>query len=192
MHFLKSVTLAALLIANTAFGDGFGFSLGPFSLLFGSFDGNYLVAHRHVLDNPICFAISHQKKLDIIVEGSETVSTKEKKIITKEITVEPYAFGVNQEGKPFLKGKVVNEKMIKEVSVKFGEDQFDESSINLNEKDKGSFFGRFTTEKSQTIDIRRIVQLRVIEDSHFDIPKDFKGVSEPNMEVICQLPKVAD
>lgn len=188
MKMIKSTVLASLLFTSAAFGDGFGFSLGPFSLLFGAFDGPYLVAHRQALDNPICFAISHQKKLEIIVEGAETVSTKEKKIVTKQITVEPYAFGINEEGKPFLKGNVVEEKLLKEISVKYGEDQFDESNITLDEKNKTSFFGRFTTEKSETIDIRKIVQLRVMEDSHFDIPKDFKRITDPKIEVICQVP----
>lgn len=188
MHLIKSTVLASVMFTAAAFGDGFGFSLGPFNLLFGSFDGQYLVAHRQVLDNPICFAISQQKQLEIIVEGSETVSTKEKKIVTKQIIVEPYAFGMNEEGKPFLQGKVVDEKMLKEISVKFGEDRFDESSITLDEKNKTSFFGRFTTQKSETIDIRKIEQLRVIEDSHFDIPKDFKRISDPKIQVICQVP----
>lgn len=190
MRYLPSFILTVAFACGNVYGDGFGFSLGPFSLLFGSFDGDYLVAHRRVLDNPICYAISQRKKLEIIVEGAEVVNSKEKKIVTKEVTVEPYAFGINEDHKPFLKGKVVEEKLLKEVTVKYGEEQFDEPSITVKDKDKKTgFFGLFTGSGSQSIDIRQIAQLRVIEDSSFEAPKDYKSVRGPNIDVICELPE---
>jgi hypothetical protein len=152
MRFFPSILLSMSLVAGSVYGDGFGFSLGPFSLLFGAFDGDYLVAHRHVLDNPICYSIMHRKKLEIIVEGAEVINSKEKKLVTKEVTVEPYAFGINEESKLFLKGKVVEEKLLKEVTVKYGEEQFDEPSITVKDQDKKTgFFGLFTGSGSQSI-----------------------------------------
>jgi hypothetical protein len=189
MRHLLSILLSMTFACGSVYGDGFGFSLGPFSLLFGSFDGDYLIAHRRVLDNPICYAISHRKKLEIIVEGAEIVNSKEKKIVSKEITVEPYAFGINEEGKPFLKGKVVQEKMLKEVTVKYGDEQFDEPSITMKDKVKTGFYGLFTSSSSQAIDIRQIVQLRVLEDSSFEAPKDYKSNKDPKVQIICELPE---
>lgn len=176
------------LAASAACYGGFGFNIGPFDMQFGSPDRYYETSNRYVLDNPICHAISEQKRLEITVEGEEVVSTKEKKIVTKRLIVEPYAFGMTNNGKPVLRGAVIKEELVKEVSLKYGDDQFDETSVSSGKKEKGFFSGMFNSDKNKNIDIRKIVDVQVIDDSHFDAPKDYKGIKEGNIQVICQIP----
>lgn len=185
---ISSSILTLSLLASSAYGDGFGFNIGPFNMQFGASSDSYMTSNRNVLDNPICSAISYQKRLEIILEGAENVSTKEKKIVTKRLVVEPYAFGVTKEGKPVLRGNIVEEKLITEVTLKYGDEQFDESSVPSKEKEKSFFSGLFTSDKNVNIDIRKIVQVQVIDDSHFDAPKDYKGLKDSNIHVICELP----
>ncbi len=184
MKFLKTITLGALLLSSTISAQEFGFNIGPFSLLFNA-------GHRAYLDAPICYAISNQKRLEIIVENKEKTSEKEIKITVKMLIIEPYAFGVTGEEKPVLQGNVVEEKLVKEVSVKYGEERFKDAYQELGEKE-GIFSGWFKTSKNQTIDVRKITNLDVIEDSHFDIPKNYKGPKREEMHVICQLPIDSD
>lgn len=181
---IKSFLLGSLLLTSSIYGDGFGFALGPFSLEFRADGGNY-VEHATFLDNPFCNAIRNQKRVEIIVEGKETVNPKELKIVTKRLVVEPHAFGINKEGTPILNGNVIEEKQIKEVTVKFEEEQF-----NVTDKKKGGFFsGWFKSDKNQNVDIRKVKDVHVIEGSHFDAPKNYKGFAkEDNIQVICELP----
>lgn len=188
MKLFKTSVLALSLLANSVFGVGLGISVGPFDLNFGVSYDTYAVTHRHFLDNPICNAITDQNRLEIILEQAENVSTKEKKIVTKKIIVEPYAFGVTREGRPILRGNVVEEKLIKEITLKYGDEQFDESTIASDDKKDGFLSGLFTSDKNINIDIRRIAQIQVINGSHFDVPKDYKGITDTNIRVICQLP----
>ena len=188
MKFLKSLVLMSSLLASSVYGAGFGFNVGPFNMQFNAFEGEYVANNRSALDSPICNAISNHKQLEITVEGVETVSTKEKKIVVKTLIVEPYAFGITKDGKPVLRGNVVDEKLVKEVTLKYGEDKFDESSVSSKQKDKGFFSGMFSNDKNKNIDIRKIRDIQVIDDSHFDAPKDYKGVNDDNIQVVCQLP----
>ena len=185
MKHLKLIIIAFSLMASCVYGDGFGFSAGPFNLQFGGErDGGFAPIQRNVLDDPICYAIMNHKQLEMILQGTENISTKEKKVITKNLIVEPYAFGITKDGKPVLRGNVVNEKLVKEVSLKFGGEKFNEP-----DKDgKGHFSGMFSSDKNKNIDIRKIMDIHVLENSHFDVPKDYKSVGDPNVHVLCQLP----
>lgn len=184
MKIIKSLIVSSLLLTSSAFADGFGLGVGPFNIQFNALDDGYVTNDRIQLDSPICDAITNYKQIEMTVVGSENVSTKEKKIITKRIVVEPYAFGISRDGRPVLNGKVVDEKLIKEVSVKYDEDKFDPKSVSDN---KGSFSGIFSSDKNKNIDIRRISDIRVIRESHFDVPKDYKGLNDDYVQVICQI-----
>jgi hypothetical protein len=187
----KYLILAAVLLAGTGvYADGFGFNIGPFNMQFGGSDNEYFTINRKGLDSPICQAISTQKRLEIMVEGTEIVNTKEKKMIVRTLIVEPYAFGVTKEGKPMLQGKVVEDRLVKEVTLKYGDEKFNEESVSLKENEKGYFSGLFSSNEIKGIDIRKISGIRVIEDSHFDIPKDHKSYNNENFQVSCQLPVV--
>jgi hypothetical protein len=92
-----------------------------------------------------------------------------------------------------LRGNIVNEKLIKEVSIKYGEDKFgdgEDANDWSDRKEDGFFSGWFKSDKSQNtdIDIQKISNLYVINDSHFDAPKNYKGLKDDNIHVICQLP----
>lgn len=143
---------------------------------------------RTVLDTPICRAISNQKTLEISVEAIVDVSATEKKILTKKLIVEPYAFGVTNDGDPILHGTVTSEKTVKEISLRAGDPRFNEQS-ETSQGDSGTFFsGRFISTKNKNIDIRKVVGIRVMEDSHFDVPAGYKGMDDSTVRVICQLP----
>jgi hypothetical protein len=179
MKFLYTLIMATLLLTGSGFAQDFGFSVGPFSLLFNT----GFLQQRPLLHDPICNAISHQQRLEMLVEGKETVSAKEMKIVTKKLTVEPYAFGITKEGKPILRGNVIEEKQLREIRIKYEDDKFDTAS----EKEK-SFSGWFSSGKDKNIDIRKVSDLHVVEDSHFDVPKDYQPIKDEDIHVICQLP----
>lgn len=176
---------ASTLLVGTAYADGFGFSLGPFSLQFGGPSGR-VVTTSEMASDPICSAISQHKDLEIIVEGREKVSNKEAKIVTKKITIEPYLFGTNNRRQPVLKGKVISEKMLREVTIKYGEEEKD------NAMDNQPLSGVFQTKQKKgdvsTLNIDKIQRINIVEDSHFDTPKDYdKNSYNDVVNVICEL-----
>ncbi len=187
MNIIKTLVVASMLLAGSAYADGFGFNLGPFNMQFGASEPEYLSSNSGELQNPFCSAISAQKQVEFTVHGTEVVNAKEKKMIIKTIVIEPYAFGMTRDGKPVLRGKVVSEKLVKEVTVKFGDDKFDETKAKDNE-DKGYFTGKFSSDKNKNIDISKVSNIRIIQDSHFDAPKDYKAVKDDNVHIMCQLP----
>lgn len=181
------MSTAIFVTVNYAQADGFGFGIGPFSIFFNGSDRDYYISNRMVLDDPICHAIENQERLELIVEGAENVSSKERKIVTKRLIVEPYVFGITREGKPVLRGNIVEDKLVKEVTVKFGEDKFDETQVSSEGKSKGFFSGLFSSDKSENIDIRKVSSVQVLRNSHFDVPKNYKLLQEEGVRVICQV-----
>lgn len=174
----------SLLIGSAAYADGFGFNLGPFSLQFGGGSGGRVVTMADIQTDPICHAIARQKHLGLIVKGREKVSDKEFKIVIKKITIEPYLFGTNNRRQPVLKGKVIDEKMIKEITIKYGEGE----DIDEN----GSMSGTFQIEQKKgdisRLKVDQIEQIFIIEDSHFDVPKGYdKNSYNDVVNVICEL-----
>jgi hypothetical protein len=195
MKFLNSIILGALCIAGSSYADGFGINLGPFDLQFGIGPGyNYYPdnsfgdTHRFVLHNPICDAISNQQQLGFIVEAKEIVNAKEVRVVTKRVVIEPYVFGVTKEGKPILRGNVISEKLVREVNVKFGEDQYGEDQIKESKSNDGRSTKWFQSADKKDIDIQHIDDVNVIEGTHFDAPKNYEGIKDENIRVICQLP----
>jgi len=194
MKFLRSVILASSLLVSAAYADGAGIYLGPFSLEFGvndygpGRDRDYETFQRSTLDTPICTAISNLKQLAITVEVADTVSKTEKKITTKSFVVEPYAYGTTMSGKPVLRGNVVSEKVIKEETLKYGDEHFDDSKSTAKKEDNSYFFGMFSSSKDVNIDIRRVIDIQVINDSHFDAPKNYKGIEDKDVQINCQVP----
>lgn len=188
MNFIKAFTLGAVLLAGSMQAESFGLNLGPFSMQI-NVDGSYYANdYKDILDNPICQAISNQKQLDMIVESKETINSKEVKFITKRLIVDPYAFAITSEGKPVLNGSIAHEKLIKEVTIKYGEEKFGNSGTWTDKKEEGFFSGWFKSDKGQNIDIQKINNLYVLSASHFEAPKNYKGLKDDNIRVICQLP----
>lgn len=189
MKIFQTLVLSSVLFAGSAHADGFGFNLGPFNLQFNASNG-YVEGERSMLDTPICNAITNQKRLEITVQGTEKVSSKEQKKIIKNLIIEPYAFGVTTDGKPVLRGNVVEEKLVKEVSIKYGDDEFDEPTAASKKKEKGFFSGMFSSDKNRVLDVRKIVEIKVLPGSHFDVPKNYKSLKDDHVQVICELPTV--
>ena len=204
MKLLKLLGLVSLLMASSLCADGIGFGIGPFSLQLGggpsyytesyvySNNGSSQNANEAQIENPFCYAIMHQNRLQIVVETAEKVNEKEKKITVKKLVVEPYAFGITREGKTVLNGIVISDKLVKEVTIKSGDEKGDDEDTLYAEKKKGRFSGWFKSDKSQNIDIQEIRDIKVLEDSHFVAPKKYKGMNEKDVKVICELPITSD
>jgi hypothetical protein len=186
--------LLQTLAVGTLLADGIGFSIGPFSLGFDVFDGpsysygpEYVVIRKRVIDNPICDAISNLNRLSLVVETREEVSPKEKKMATKRLIIEPYLLGVTPDGKLLLRGNTVQESLIKEITIKLGDEGFDSKGPSEAERKEGFFSGMFKSENAKPISIQKISQVQVLGD-HFALPKNYKGNIDKNVRVICEIP----
>lgn len=181
--FLAFLLAAFLWTGAVAYADGIGVYLGPFSLEFGGSLNSPTVYSEGMNSDPICRAIVMQKQLELTVEMKENISDKEFKVVSKRITIEPYLFGMSNRHQPLLKGKIIEENIIKEVTVKYGDD-WSESEKSLS--------GTFQIEKKKgdvtTLNINRIQRIVVIEHSHFSIPKDYdKNSYNDVVNVICEV-----
>jgi hypothetical protein len=226
MKLKKMIILAAVsttLFASIPNLEGFGLNFGPFDLRFGEDNGRddrgYEGSRREaILDNPICRAISQQQKLEFLVEGKEKINAKEVKITTKRVTVEPYAFGFTKDRQPVLRGAVVDEKLVREVTIKFGENQpeaeapgnnpnhvsaqaKESDDITIEVKNKGeeqnnkSFSGLFRSHKSkenvESLNLTKVGNIHILENSHFDVPKNLKTLFKDDIDqVVCQVPSL--
>lgn len=185
---MKLFLLLGVIFSQSLIADGIGFNVGPFSLQLSVDGPTFYEIQRPIVENPLCLAITQQNQLEFVVERAEKINAKELKIVTKKLIVEPYGFGFTQNGRPVLKGNVVEEKLIKEVNVKYGEDQFDERAYTAEDNKRGFFSGWFKSDSSQNIDLRRISDIHILSGTHFDAPKNYKGFEDPNIRVVCQLP----
>ena len=192
----KLIILANLICVTSLSAMGFDFQLGPFNMQFGIASP----LSKEFVDTPICYAISHQNQLEIIVVGKERPSPNEIKITSKRIVIEPYAFGFNSDRQPILEGNLVEAEMLKEVSIKYGEKnryqkKMDDDQESFEHEKEGFFSGFFKSRKSKsnfyTVDIRQVKEINVIENSHFEIPKNFDETFKDEMEeVVCQIPSL--
>lgn len=193
---MKKTILAALAIASTlsmsVWAQGFDIQLGPFEL---NLQGVNIPAVRvRNSTDPICYAIAHRNLLEMIMELNDKVSDNEFKKTIKKVTVQPYLFGKNKEGQPILRGNVVAENMLKEITIKYGEEaDEDGEQVERKQEDGGYFSGWFHRAPKEpkkdgvnTINVRKVTRFRVIEGSTFDPPKDYKEIFKEDVaEVIC-------
>lgn len=175
------LSLAFCLSVAVSHVEAFGLQLGPFEL---ALRGGMNVNRTMVFDNPICYAISHQKRLEMIIEG-EQHSEREIKKVVKRVIIEPYIFGRGRNGQPILRGNIVSEKMIKEVTIKFGEDE------EYSRENEDYFSATVRSEEAEepgVVDIRKVSHLHVIENSHFDAPKNLDKLftGEP-IHIVCHI-----
>ncbi|MBA3236890.1 MAG: hypothetical protein H0T62_00880 [Parachlamydiaceae bacterium] len=222
MKFSIFIIFTSLLLVKPIFAaDAIDFRLGFFNMEFNPIGREYLINYgsgwekRHIpnsrafIDAPICYAISNQKNLEIVVELNEYINMKEKKIVTKRLTVEPHVIGYTQEGTLELRGKITREEMLKSVTIKYREDKFvdpidprepndkdiDESEDGSEEYttfyDTGFFRGEyFSSGKNYSVEIKRIKWIKVLKKSHFELPKSYKLDNRNFIKIICQLPEV--
>lgn len=187
------------LFAFTGSLYGVTFEAGPFSLQFGlSGDSRGTYDPIPYIAQPVCNAIEDQKRIEIIVENKEKPSKNEIKIVKKRLTVEPYAFGLNKRHQPLLIGNVVEEKQIREVTVKYtDEEEPDDQNWRNRRWDRGYLSGEFESYSSSEskskgkvtrINIQKVQNIRIIPDSHFDIPKNLdKNFEDDIDDVICDI-----
>lgn len=191
-----------------------GVSVGPFSLSLdgvgvydeGYGDRGYIVGRRgtpvvvqrrlQMFDNPICYAIQQRKLLEMTVEWTENIDAKNLKSTIKRITIEPYLFGRDRNGNPILRGKIISDVMLKEVAVKFGDEPRDPNA-DWRPPAQDAFSGRYNSLPAEkgpaagnldTLSVERITNVRVIERSQFNPPKDFSEIFKDGIaEVICTV-----
>lgn len=171
----------------------FAVHLGPFEL---QLDGGRAAPSPAFINDPICYAIRRRKLLELVMESKAT-SGNETKITVKKITIQPYLYGRTNDGQPALRGDVVAEKMLREISIKEGENTETEKKEKNKDKNDSSFFSglfKSTANREQkandieTVKINRIVNINVIEESSFDPPKDFNKIFTGDLaEIICTV-----
>lgn len=192
MHLLpSSIVVVSTLIASVMSPlsvHALGIDLGPFSIqLFPNTAGTSIQIDP--MAESVCYAIETQRQLEIIVETKEDVNKNEIKIVSKKIVVEPYLFGVGREGQPILQGNIVDEKLLKEINIKYGDNVARDGKYE-------SFFaghsytGKYVSEKDKnnvsTINFSKITDFRVMRETHFDAPEKLE-TSKDIVRVICQI-----
>ncbi|CRX37924.1 hypothetical protein [Estrella lausannensis] len=182
MKKFASALLAIACLTGSSYAD-IGFYLGPFSLELGGRGDAPTFAIDARDTYPICRAIDEQNLLNLIVRVREKVSDKEFKITVKKITLEPYLFGRNNRRQHLLKGKITNEAVVKEVTVKYGEEADNAEGRAL----PGTF--KIQNEGSiSTVNVDQILEISILPDTHFDIPKDYdKDAYNDVVDVICEI-----
>lgn len=147
-----------------------------------STEGSYYGASaKDFFDSPICYAIKNQKQIELLIDTKEKSNKREMKITTKKIVIDPYLLGVTKEGKIAVRGNVASEKMIKEVSIKFGEDKLDDNA--WGPRGDGFLSGKL----NDNVIVDKIVNVYVLQDSHFDIPRSYKSQKDKVAQVICEI-----
>lgn len=189
---LRTLSTALIAIASPMSLQGLSIGLGPFSVQLLP-DAGIVPSDVYFVDRPICYAISAHKQLEILVENKETTEKNEQKVEVKKIIVDPYVFGMGKKGLPILQGNVVEEKMVKEITIKYGED-VDIEAENKEWKSKqkiGFFSGHFFSQKNKTtsINFQKVIDFRVLENSHFEVPEKLETSNEEIVRVICQVSK---
>lgn len=177
------VALTALSVSTNA--EAFGVSIGPFELqLEAGMDSSHRLG---IWEEPICSAIANRHLLEISTEWAEHSSNTETKIITKTITMEPYLFGRNAKGQPILRGNIVSEKVVREVTIKENMDKDSKepphkfhplSDKKANEEEKDG--------NVRSVNLRKITEIHVIEGSKFNAPKNFDAIFKKDVvETVC-------
>lgn len=193
MYLLKSSFIISTLLLCAMYTQGFAFSIGPFD--FGG-DAYFQEAQpqqvqsvpaRFSIGKSLCYAISQQKKVETVVRQVEQVNSKEMKITIKKITLEPYVFGLNQDRQYVLRAKVVDEKVLKEVTVKNFDEEKTDQKDDAAEQPKNVAAIPAKGDIGE-LNIRQIRNVHVIEDSHFDVPKDYDKIFKETMaQVFCHV-----
>jgi len=178
IYLFSSAVLATLLFLPAA-TSALGLQVGPFSFFM---TGGTNLNRNAFLDTPICAAIHNHQRVEIIVESVDRSNAKEFKSAIKRVVLEPYALGLTQEGKPFLKGNIVKESMLQETTVKYGDEapQIPENYFS------GEM--QFANAKGDKIQITKIREIRVIYDDHFSTPDNLKDILNlPDVQILCRV-----
>ena len=182
MKKIVSALFAIACLTGPVYAD-LGFFLGPFSLELGGRGDTPAFAIDARDTYPICRAIDDQSLLNLIVRVREKVSDKEFKVTVKKITIEPYLFGRNNRRQHVLKGKITNEAVVKEVTVKYGEE-----ADNVEGRALPGTFKIQSEGNISSVNVDQIMEISLVPDSHFDIPKDYnKDAYTDIVDVICEV-----
>ena len=131
----------------------------------------------------------------------DKVNDKEIKITTKKIIINPYVFGLNKNQHLVIRAQVADEKVLKEVTVKYSDEekadqqQKDIAANDADQQQKDVAKAPVIPAKGETgeIDIFQIRNIRVMEDSHFDAPKDFDKIFKDTLsQVFCHINRPAE
>lgn len=160
-----------------------GLDLGPFE---------FELKSRPTVTKPryfdlLCRAIQMHKQIEIVLEWQEWENSNERKTITKQLILEPYLIGKTNDGRPLLRGNIVSEKLLKETSVKYG----DQSTADQHTEYRVS--GKFQSKNPQkegisTLDIQQISHFAVLENTYFELPNGIEQIfPKGDIEVICSI-----
>lgn len=168
------------LFATSQVLTAIGIQVGPFSL---NLTDTQIVSRAPLLDTPICYAIQNHKQLEMIVESDEQISNQETKRTIKRLRIEPFVFGVTKEGIPQIKGNVVQESLVQEVTIKYGEDE--KESVGI---DSGNQSSTSDNKNSNLMNFSRIHDLYVIHHSNVKAPDNLMELlKDRQIQIICHI-----
>ena len=156
----------------------FGIQIGPFSLQLGE---DVRADRFSILDTPICHAIRAHKQVEVILEIKDKLNDQEFSSIIKKVIVEPYLLGIDQTGRPILKGNIVKEEVLKEVTVKYPQ-------MKKGQEGVLSGFFNFTGKSGEknVIGIDQIRDVQVLQDSSVQVPDNLQELAK-DIQVLCIL-----
>lgn len=171
---------------------------------------------RNFFDRKICYAIENHARLELFIGSKDETSDKETKVTVKKITIDPYLFGIDPEGRPVLQGNVINSEVIKEVTITYSDAKYKNEDLQRRQKfqnngrrgpqdnqddqdnqDNGSQAAAQQDKKNPEnnaktgLNIANVSFIRVLDQTHFDVPKDIDKQLEKNtqgnIQVVCSL-----
>lgn len=173
---MRSSFVSLMLLISPAIVSGLGIQVGPFSIELG---GGIHADRGRILGNPVCHAIKNHKQMEVVLVVDTKVNDQEFSSVTKKVLFEPYLVGVDVSGIPVLKGNILKEEILKEVSVKYAK--------GSEEVEKRPFF-TFSTQDGEkgTINFDQIRGVRIIPDSNVEVPDNLKDLTG-DLDVLCIL-----
>lgn len=175
---MRKSLISLFLILTPLSVSAFGIQIGPFSLELGE---NVQADRGTIIDTPVCAAIRAHKQIEVVLEVNSKVNDQEFSSVIKKVLVEPYVLGTAKDGRVVLKGNIVKEEVLKEVSVKYPQ-------VKKGNEGVVSGFFDFTSASGEknVINIDQIRDVQVLPDSSVKAPSNLQDLAK-DLQVLCIL-----
>lgn len=176
------VFIPLFMLIGALHGADLGLNIGPFSLELNVGHRGYS-ERQGFIDDPICYAISSKQQLRVQFLVEEDLGKGEWKTTLKEVTIDPYVFGYDKNNQPVLRGNITKEEVLKEVTVK------DYKPSDDDGKSYSGFFSWFkTTGRSNSINVRGIRSIQVLDNQFFNPPNELDSAYFNDLALVkCKL-----
>src|SRR5262245_58352073 len=114
---IKGLLVFIAIISANVYGAGLESEMNGFSL---QLQGGWNINRGTALDNPVCQAINMRKILEMIVEIDEDTMAQTYRKYIKRLFIRPYIYGLNRDNQPVMRGVVIKETILQDVTVRYG------------------------------------------------------------------------